>query len=318
MRRALTEAEKKSVSDIAAQLLVQSYRQQNPGTSNDPEGGPEEQLAEAEDDAVIVNHVKQLLNEVIDAVVTNSDLENENTQVQSQSMNTNNYNNNESSDSGSNVQISSTFKNNTHLIISENGKTTTFILNTPDDATSQNQKMSSSSSSSSVTSNVMNFKNMTHDIKDDNGNKTITILQSGQDEETSSQPSTSTTTTTTTTTTTSTTTTTTATSSSTTTRRMTTTSVTTKQTTKRTTPAPPPTTTTPTPTLLQAMAQQVGVALGTFTNLGSGFNALTSPIYLLLSGKRKRSLEQVLPPEDSHFLQNLYSLRMKNENKKSD
>ena len=61
---------------------------------------------------------------------------------------------------------------------------------------------------------------------------------------------------------------------------------------------------------------------GTFTNLGSGLNALTSPIYLLLSGKKKkkRSLNpgDVISPRQAQFLQHFYSGKMRDENKKSD
>ena len=60
---------------------------------------------------------------------------------------------------------------------------------------------------------------------------------------------------------------------------------------------------------------------GSFTNLGSGFNALTSPIYLLLSGKKKRSLnpgEDLISPRHAQFLQHFYSGKMRDENKKSD
>ena len=102
-------------------------------------GKSQEQLEENEDNEdnknnnVIVNHVKQLLNEVIDAVVSDNHSENnENQSIQSQTMNTNN-NNNQVGASAPTVQISSTYKNNTHLIITENGETTTFILRTADD-----------------------------------------------------------------------------------------------------------------------------------------------------------------------------------------
>ena len=60
---------------------------------------------------------------------------------------------------------------------------------------------------------------------------------------------------------------------------------------------------------------------GSFTNLGSGFNALTSPIYLLLSGKKKRSLnpgEDLIAPQHAQFLQHFSSGKMRDEKKKSD
>merc|ERR1712088_578425 len=102
-RRGLSTAERQSVSDIAAQLLVHSY-------NHDPDfrenlktyayGDSQEQVEESEENEennndVIVNHVKQLLNEVIDAVVSDNHSESsENQSVQSQTMNTNNNNNN--------------------------------------------------------------------------------------------------------------------------------------------------------------------------------------------------------------------------------
>ena len=174
MREGLSSQERQAVSDIALQLM----RNQETKLGDLQAQSHEVTEPKAEHDSLIVNHVKGLLNDVIDAVVSyNSSSPNINT-AQSQELTTASniivptvimvYNeeqepNNSTSSSFSDTVVNSksTYQNNSHLILIDNGDVTIFLLNKDNKQQGENhresetiQSMSSSSSSNGDFQNI--------------------------------------------------------------------------------------------------------------------------------------------------------------------
>ena len=136
MRAGLNSQEKVAVGEIAVQLLNNKENRFEDSLEADTE--PKFEL-----DSLVVEHVQGLLSGVIDALVTDTDTSSAGPppgltsatvivptviMVHDGELEPNNSNSSSSSFSNTVVNSKSTFQNNSHLILTDNGEVTIFLL----------------------------------------------------------------------------------------------------------------------------------------------------------------------------------------------